>query len=166
MKQSIDTIVEFMQQQSITLVTAESCTAGLIAATVADVKGAGQLLDCAFVTYSPEAKRRCLGVKAETLRQHNLTSEPVAREMAVGALQQSPANLAIANTGVADDADDAIPAGTQCFAWAFRSVENAVHVYSETQRFSGDRNTIREHSAEYALQRIPYYHAKTPKSPF
>ena len=127
----------------------------MIAATLADVKGAGDLLECAFVTYSPEAKQRCLDVRAETIDAFNLTSEEVAREMALGALRQSTANVAVANTGVTDNTDDRIPAGTQCFAWAFRVPhKTSPVVYSETCRFDGDRRTIRERSAEHALRRI------------
>lgn len=150
-------VAAFMRDHSLTLVTAESCTAGLIAATLADVKGAGQLLDCAFVTYSPEAKQRCLGVKAETIERHNLTSEEVAREMALGALRLSPANVALANTGVTDGTDARVPAGTQCYAWAFAAAEEggAPTVFSETRRFEGERNAIRQASADYALGRIP-----------
>ena len=109
---AIERLAAFMHDHSLTLVTAESCTAGLIAATLADVPGAGSLLDCAFVVYSPEAKARCLGVSARTLARHNLTSEAVAREMALGACRQSPALVAISNTGVTDSIDSEIPAGT------------------------------------------------------
>lgn len=155
---NLDSVVQFMRRKNIILVTAESCTAGLIAATLADAKGAGQLLDCAFVVYSPQAKQRCLGVDPETIRHYNLTSEEVAREMATGALSRSPATLAIANTGVTDDTDKAIPAGTQCFAWAFRRNDaDPFLVFSETVKLQGERNEIREKSADYALQRIPYY---------
>ncbi|MCQ9616476.1 CinA family protein [Paenalcaligenes niemegkensis] len=154
---TIGEVVKFMQRESLTLVTAESCTAGLIAATIADIEGAGQLLDCAFVTYSPEAKKRCLEVRQETLDNYNLSSEKVACEMAMGALAHSPATLAISNTGVADDTDDVIPAGTQCFAWAFRGQTSDVRIFSETKQFFGDRNEIREASARYALERIPHY---------
>jgi len=155
-----------MRGESLTLVTAESCTAGLIAATLADVEGAGHLLDCAFVAYSPEAKQRWLAVKPETIERFNLTSEQVAREMALGALGNSRANLAISNTGVTDDTDRDIPAGTQCFAWAFRR-QSSPHIvlFSETRRFCGRRNEIREASAHYALLRVPYYSAKTPMAP-
>lgn len=157
--QELCDVAEFMKQHELLLVTAESCTAGLIAARLADVPGAGQLLDCAFVVYSPDAKKQCLNVSEQTLRTHNLTSEAVAREMAVGALANSRrANVAIANTGLADDSDDELPAGTQCFAWAFRS--KAGHVptlFSETRRFSGDRAQIREASAVYALQGVMRY---------
>jgi nicotinamide-nucleotide amidase len=147
-------VADFMSSQSLVLTTAESCTAGLIAAHLADVPGAGSLLECAFVVYSPEAKRR-LGVKAETLECCNLTSEQVAAEMARGALGHSEANLSIANTGVVDDTDPSIPAGTQCFAWLFAGRENLPEkLFTETRRFSGDRNSIREQAAAYALTQI------------
>lgn len=160
---TVEEVAEFMHDHRLLLVTAESCTAGLIAATLADIEGAGQLLDCAFVTYSPESKQRCLSVQAETLQRCNLTSEPVAREMALGALDASPrANVAVSNTGVTDDTDKDIPAGTQCYAWAFRGSDahQPPTVHTETRQFSGDRNAIREASALYALQRLPWYFAQ------
>lgn len=146
----------FMHEKKLTLVTAESCTAGLISATLADIPGAGSLLDCAFVVYSVEAKKRCLGVSPATLASHNLTSEAVAREMALGAARKSPANVAVSNTGVTDDTDDRIPSGTQCFAWVFKQgqADASPLVITATKRFSGDRNRIRQASAEYALAGI------------
>jgi nicotinamide-nucleotide amidase len=157
----IERVAQYMREHRLLLVTAESCTSGLIAATLADVPGAGQLLDCACVTYSVEAKQRCLDVSRETLESHNLTSEEVAREMALGALVRSRANVAISNTGVVDDTDPEIPPGTQCFAWAFRSnsVPEGIAVFSATRRFNGDRIAIRQASAEYALKQIPRHHA-------
>ncbi len=159
---TIEEVAKFMKTESLLLVTAESCTAGLIAATLADIPGAGKLLDCAFVVYSPESKKRCLSVSQDTLERYNLTSEEVAREMARGALGNSRANVAVANTGVTDDTDDDIPAGTQCFAWAFAADASAAapRMFSETRRFSGDRISIREASARYALERIPYYFSR------
>jgi PncC family amidohydrolase len=161
MEKTIEKVAAFMKEKSLMLVTAESCTAGLIAATLADIPGAGQLLDCAFVVYSPEAKQRCLSVRPETLEQFNLTSEEVAREMAHGALGNSQANVSVSNTGVTDDTDDDIPAGTQCFAWAFDTgAADTTITFSETKRFSGDRISIREASANYALERIPHYFSR------
>jgi PncC family amidohydrolase len=148
-------IADYMKRHRLMLVTAESCTAGLIASRLAEIPGAGQLLDCADVVYSPEAKQRCLGVRKETIERYNLTSEEVAREMAAGALSRSDANLAISNTGVTDDTDPRIPAGTQCFAWAFRRADGRLDMHSETRRFGGDRNAIREAAADFALRRIP-----------
>lgn len=153
-------LVELLKSKSLKLVTAESCTAGLIASTLADSEGAGELLECAFVTYSPGAKQRCLGVRPETLERFNLTSEEVAREMAEGALRASHADLAVSNTGVTDDVDPEIPAGTQCYAWAFRNGDRAPVVFSETRRFHGDRHGIRQQSAEHALKRIPHWHER------
>lgn len=151
----LDQLVTFLQAHKLRLVTAESCTAGLIASTVADVEGAGELLDCAFVTYSPQAKQKCLGVRAETIAEFGLTSEQVATEMALGALKSGSANLAVANTGVTDSVDPDIAPGTQCYAWAFASLDGAPVVHSETKRFGGSRNRIRHESAHYALCRIP-----------
>ena len=155
-----DQIATFLQGRRLRVVTAESCTAGLIASNLADVEGAGDLLDCAFVTYSPTAKQKCLGVRPETIAEYGLTSEEVAREMALGALHSGSANLAVANTGVADSVDPDIPSGTQCYAWAFASERGSPFVCSETRRFEGDRNRIRRDSAAYALERIPQLYAK------
>lgn len=153
---AIERVAAFMHENDLTLVTAESCTAGLIAATLADIPGAGQLLDCAFVVYSVEAKQRCLGVPQSTLASHNLTSEAVARDMALGAARKSPANVAVANTGVTDATDDRIPSGTQCYAWVFKTgnADARPVVYTATRRFSGDRNRIRQASAEFALEGV------------
>lgn len=160
---TIEQVASFMRSNGLLLVTAESCTAGLIAATLGDIPGAGKLLDCAFVTYSVDAKQRHLAVQDSTLQQYNLTSEEVAREMAQGALRNTRANLAISNTGVVDDTDKSIPAGTQCFAWVFRAPSDGdtpFKVFSEKRVFEGDRTAIREASAHYALERIPHYFKK------
>ncbi len=148
-----------MAEQGLVLTTAESCTAGLIAAHLADVPGAGALLECAFVVYSPGAKQHCLGVNAHTIERCNLTSEEVAREMAQGALRHSHANLAIANTGVTDATDPAVEPGTQCFASLFAGHEGVPEaLQTETRQFSGERNAIREQAAVYALSQIATRH--------
>ncbi len=108
---------------------------------------------------TPKAKQRYLDVREETIARYNLTSEAVALEMARGALRHSDADLAIANTGVADDADPAVKPGTQCFAWGFREGKRT-QVFTETQRFTGNRNEIREAAADYALERIAHYHRR------
>lgn len=157
-------VARFMRQRSLRLTTAESCTGGLMAAMLADLPGAGEILDSAFVVYSPQAKQTVLGVQRHTIDTFNLTSEPVAREMALGALRIGQVNLAIANTGVTDQVDPRIPAGTQCFAWVFRfgGVEEDA-VYTETKRFDGDRSRVRAEAARYALKRIPHYCAQTDR---
>lgn len=151
-------IAEYMNRAGLVLVTAESCTAGLIASRLAEIPGAGKLLECAYVVYSPDAKQRCLGVSPQTLEKHNLTSEAVAREMVLGAISRSNANVAVSNTGVTDSTDPDIPAGTQCFAWVFRRHNGSHDLHSETRLFEGSRNDIREAAADFALRRIPELH--------
>jgi len=156
---SIQIVARYMADHALHLVTAESCTAGLIASTLSEAPNAGKLLDCAFVTYTVDAKKRELKVSPETIEKYNLTSEQVATEMALGALARSTANVAIANTGVVDNIDPAIKPGTQCFAWVFAcgQTDNRTIIFTETKRFSGSSRKIRQRSALYALSRIPYY---------
>ncbi|RZT31373.1 CinA family protein [Cupriavidus agavae] len=154
-------IAHFLQRQSLTLATAESCTAGLIASRIAEVPGCGAVLRLAIVTYDPGAKTGVLHVPRETIDRHGLTSEAVSLAMARGMSGYTDASLVIANTGVADDgADDGTPPGTQCFAWRFRrggAVPDDIE-FSETRRFPGDRNEIRMAAASYALSRVQHYH--------
>ena len=77
------------------IATAESCTGGLVSAAITEVSGSSDIFDRGFVTYSNAAKRAMLGVRAETLLAHGAVSEPVAREMAEGALHRSEATLAV-----------------------------------------------------------------------
>jgi PncC family amidohydrolase len=160
---NLQRISDYFDENKLRLATAESCTAGLIAAMLGDLPGCGSWLECGFVTYSPEAKYHCLGVKPETIERFNLTSEPVAREMAEGALRNSRANVAVSNTGVAGPSTggDDIPVGTICFAWGFEHNGTTV-MYSETRKFDGDRNEIRKAAAEYAIERIPHYYEQLP----
>jgi len=145
-------LVDFLANKQLKLATAESCTCGLMASLLGDIPGCGQVLDSGFVVYSPEAKQRLLQVRPQTIEQYGLTSEEVASEMALGALQASVANLAIANTGVADDsAED--KGGTQCYAYALKDGERRVWV-SETVRFEGDRVEIRKQAARYGLAQL------------
>lgn len=162
-------IARYLLRHGLHVVTAESCTAGLIASRIAEVPGCGAVLRCAIVAYSPWAKEELLRVPPETIRRHGLTSEEVSLAMALGAMQLTGADLAIANTGVADDSGDGdTPAGTQCFAWVFRRAGHAARdvlgnpagtaAFSETRRFPGERNAVREAAADWALARICHYH--------
>jgi nicotinamide-nucleotide amidase len=83
------------------LVTAESCTGGLIAALLTEIPGSSDVVERGFVTYSNEAKEDLLGVSGDLIRQYGAVSEPVARAMAEGALKHSLAQVAVAVTGIA-----------------------------------------------------------------
>ena len=83
------------------VVTAESCTGGLVAATLTAIAGSSDVVDRGFVTYSNEAKREMLGVPWDAILGHGAVSDPVARAMAAGALARSDADIAVSVTGVA-----------------------------------------------------------------
>lgn len=158
--ENLQTATDFLDQHDLTVVTAESCTAGLMAGSLADLPGCGKWFKSGYITYSPEAKMHILGVNQHTIDRFNLTSEEVAREMAQGVLRISEANVAVANTGVAgpDKGEGDIPAGTVCFAWAFR-LHDGVRIVCETCHFDGDRNAVRQAAADYAITRIPSLYA-------
>ncbi|WP_157019218.1 CinA family protein [Mesorhizobium xinjiangense] len=88
-------------ERGIMLATAESCTGGMIVAALTDIAGSSTAVDRGFVTYSNEAKREMLGVRAATLETHGAVSRETALEMASGAVAHSRASIAVAVTGVA-----------------------------------------------------------------
>ncbi|HDZ56087.1 MAG TPA: CinA family protein [Pseudomonas xinjiangensis] len=151
---SVEHVVDFLKSHQLSVATAESCTSGLIAAKIGDIPGCGAVFERGYVVYSPEAKNDCLGVSFDTIEEYGLTSEPVAREMALGALRHSGSNMAIANTGVAQ-ADSELD-GVVCFACALL-IDGCEKVTSETVKFDGSRNEVREAAAMYALLQIPQY---------
>ncbi|MCR6643334.1 MAG: CinA family protein [Terricaulis sp.] len=99
--QSAKDVIAAAEARGLMLTTAESCTAGLIAATMARVAGASAVLERGFVTYSNQAKSELLGVPAALIAAHGAVSEPVARAMAEGALAHARAQLSVAVTGIA-----------------------------------------------------------------
>lgn len=156
----IESMLNYLKARELQLTTAESCTAGKVVGLLSEVPGSGSCIESGHVVYSPEAKQRLLGVKAETLARYNLTSEEVAREMAVGALRDSQAQVAIANTGLAGPGGaDGIPAGTVCFAWGYRVGDDIV-LYDETQHFPGDREAVQLAAARYSLAAVVPYHQR------
>lgn len=151
--QDLTEIVRFLSDKEMKLTTAESCTCGLMASLLGDIPGCGQVLDSGFVVYSPNAKNRLLHVSFETIETYGLTSEEAATEMAIGALNASFANIAISNTGVADNSEED-DGGTQCYAYALMQGERQVSI-SETVKFDGDRVAIRKQAAHYGLEQLP-----------
>lgn len=149
---TIEAVINFLRANKLVLTTAESCTAGLQASILADHPGCGSVFESGYVVYAPRAKRTCLAVSAQTIKTFGLTSEEVAREMAIGALKISGANLVVANTGKADSNDEL--KGVVCFAYAVRFGER-ISVISETVRFSGSRNEVRTAAARHGLLRLP-----------
>jgi nicotinamide-nucleotide amidase len=101
------------------ITTAESCTGGMVAAALTDIAGSSDVFDRGFVTYSNAAKSDLLGVQHNILERFGAVSEPVAREMAEGALARSTADVAISVTGLAGPGGSEFkPEGRVCFGLA------------------------------------------------
>jgi nicotinamide-nucleotide amidase len=94
-------VIALYGAKSLKLVTAESCTGGLVAAFLTEISGSSAVLDRGFVTYSNAAKMAMLGVPQALLAEHGAVSEAVARAMAEGALTSAAAEVAVAITGIA-----------------------------------------------------------------
>lgn len=131
------------------LVTAESCTGGLIAAACTSMAGSSEWFERGFVTYSNASKTELLGVAAAQLDAHGAVSEEVALAMAAGALARSRATLAVATTGIAGPggAVPGKPVGTVWLAWAARGGECAAQRFF----FSGDRAAVRDATVHQAV---------------
>ena len=93
-------------ERGLVLATAESCTGGMLASLLTDVKGVAHAFDRGFVTYSEEAKTEMLGVPAALIAEQGAVSRAVAIAMAEGALERSRAHIALAVTGFADFGDE------------------------------------------------------------
>ena len=97
-------LLDLCQEKGLTVVTAESCTGGLVAAVLTEAPGSSKVVEGGFVTYSNHAKKTCLGVPQDLLEKHGAVSAPVARAMAEGALRGSEARLSVSITGIAGPA--------------------------------------------------------------
>jgi len=94
-------VLDLCRARSLRIATAESCTGGLVAAALTEIAGSSDVVECGFVTYSDAAKGTMLGVPAATLTRYGAVSSATAAAMAKGALRNSPADLAVAITGIA-----------------------------------------------------------------
>lgn len=146
-------LVDLLRENQLMLVTAESCTGGLIAGLLTEIPGSSEVLERGYVTYSNAAKSSCLGVDPQLIATHGAVSEEVARAMAAGALANSEADLAISVTGVAGPGGGSSekPVGLVHFA-AARKGQPIMHLES---RF-GDlgRTMIRLESVRAALDLV------------
>jgi nicotinamide-nucleotide amidase len=132
--------------------TAESCTGGLIAATLTEIAGSSDVVDCGFVTYSNAAKTDLVGVPAALIAAEGAVSEPVARAMAEGALARSAAQIAVAVTGIAGPGGGSVekPVGLVWLACARRGGATV----AERRVFPGDRGAVRHATVIRALELI------------
>ena len=132
-----------------TIATAESCTAGLVAARLTDRPGSSAYVAGGVVSYSNEAKSELLGVDPQLIETHGAVSEPVAEAMAAGALKRFGADTAIAITGIAGPGGGSAekPVGTVCFSVKL----NDGGTTTRTLLLPGNRSDIRERSTTVAM---------------
>lgn len=132
-----------------TIATAESCTAGLVAARLADRSGSSAYLLGSVVAYANSAKTELLQVDPALIAEHGAVSEPVAEAMAAGALARFGADTAIAVTGIAGPGGGTAdkPVGTVCFS--VRTSDG--RVLTKTRQLPGERADVRERSTTVAF---------------
>ena len=135
------------------IATAESCTAGMVAARLTDRPGSSDYVTGGVVAYSNEAKAQLLGVDPALIQAHGAVSEPVAEAMAMGALQRFGADTAVATTGVAGPGGGTAqkPVGTVCFSVMLSAPGADGRKVTRTLRLPGNRSDIRERSTTVAM---------------
>lgn len=144
---------ECLTSKGMLVATAESCTGGLLAGALTSVPGSSNWFDQGWVTYTNKAKMTQLGVAAQMLRDFGAVSEPVARQMAAGALAMAPkAHLSLATTGIAGPGGGSAdkPVGLVWFAFA-RRVDDVVVVTACSQVFEGTRAQVRASSVNFSI---------------
>lgn len=142
-------VIETCRNAGLMVATVESCTGGLVSATITAVSGSSDVLDRGFVTYSNEAKNELVDVPMPLIGAYGAVSAEVARAMAEGGVKNSNAQIAVSITGVAGPGGGTAdkPVGLVHFACAREGHETVLH----HENFSGDRDAVREASVLQAL---------------
>ena len=143
-------VVSLYTAQMRRIVTAESCTGGMIAGALTEISGASAVLERGFIAYSNDAKVEVLGVMPDLLEQHGAVSFQTAEAMAKGALDFSLADVAVSVTGIAgpEGGSHVKPVGTVYIGIATR--EGVLFHYHGV--FAGQRSAIRTHAVTEALR--------------
>lgn len=144
------------------ITTVESCTGGLVGATITAVSGSSEIYPGGFITYCNELKHTMVGVSLETLRMHGAVSSQTAIEMARGGQAQVRTNYAMAITGIAGPGggSEEKPVGT---VWICVVGPDAL-IDCRRFVFPGDRQQIRHHAALSALRMAILMITQHPKS--
>lgn len=150
-----EAVVGMLKEHHLKVATAESCTGGLIAKRITDVPGASEVFECGIISYANEIKHKVLGVSEDDLNKYGAVSEPVAKQMAQGALKVSGADIAVSVTGIAGPDSDSTgkPVGLVYIGLADK--ENVWVREIRTSR--KDRSYNRYVSASNALDMIRLY---------
>jgi nicotinamide-nucleotide amidase len=147
----VDKLGALLTSRNLKLVTAESCTGGLLSATITHKPGASKFFECGFITYSNQAKVEILKVPVQMIDMNGAVSSQTAESMARGAIKNSRGDVAISITGVAgpDGGTAGKPVGLVYFALAFKKDGSARHI---EHRFQGSRAAIQKSAVSAALK--------------
>ena len=142
-----------LENLSLMMASAESCTGGMIAAAMTARPGSSAIFERGFVVYSNESKTESLGVPAALIREHGAVSAEAAMAMTRGAIKNSRADIAVAVTGIAGPTGgtDAKPVGLVYIAWGYKGEDV---IQCSEHRFTGDRAAIRSQTVEAALKHL------------
>ena len=152
----VTTLAEILQSKNWKIAAAESCTGGLVCASLTEIAGSSNWFERGYITYSNEAKIECLGVPIRLLEVYGAVSEEVAKAMAEGAQVNSGVNAALSITGIAGPSGGSTekPVGMVCFGWAIRSDAGDNRIITKTMRFDGDRQHVRQQACDFALSEL------------
>ena len=150
-----EAVVAMLKEHHLKVATAESCTGGLIAKRITDVPGASEVFECGIISYANEIKHKILGVSEDDLNKYGAVSEPVAKQMAQGALKVSGADIAVSVTGIAGPDSDSTDKPVGLVYIGLADKENVWVREIRTSR--RDRSYNRYVSASNALNMIRLY---------
>lgn len=148
--QLAEAVLAEARKRGLRIVTAESCTGGLIAGCLTEIAGSSDVVDRGFITYSNDSKVQHIGVRPETIEKSGAVSAEVALEMAQGALKASKSHISVSATGIAGPggATETKPVGLVYIGVANGKNNNA---FTLKNMFGGDRSAVRLETVETAL---------------
>ncbi|QBR83737.1 CinA family protein [Legionella israelensis] len=146
----VNNLAVIFTEKNLKLAVAESCTGGLIAASITEITGSSFWFERGFVTYSNLSKQEMLDVPESMIVKYGAVSKQVAVAMAEGALKHSEADVSLSVTGIAGPSGGSSdkPIGTVYFAWS----SQGEHSLQDHQIFTGDRQDVRFKSCHFALK--------------
>ncbi len=124
----------------------------MVAASITELAGTSDWFERGYITYSNQAKSEDIDVSQNLIEEYGAVSDQVARAMALGAKQNSGSDIALSITGIAGPTGGSPekPVGTVCFAWVLANDQ----MISETKRFTGDRQKIRQQACDFSLRKL------------
>lgn len=157
-----ETLVRHLLERGHTMAVAESCTAGMLAARVANVPGASRVLLGGFLVYTDAMKQHLAGVDPLLLESHSAVSKEVAMALAAETRDRTGAHYAVSITGYAgpDGGTEADPVGT-----VYVGIASPDRHFAERLSFPGDRDRVRRFSAQWALDILRVEVLRHPLNP-